>query len=220
MSSTTGVAKRVGNDAYYTPRPVARALVRELCRRYVPSPASWTFRDMNAGGGAFLDALVDVAGVPAQNVSGFDLDPRCAQPGRIEVADALSVQTVVDWNLGNPPFTDAAQHIGHAIGTSRLGAAFLLRAAFMEGDDRRAFWDSFPPTWIGFIRKRIGYDERYEDGSIGRLRKRDKAGELVLGKNGKTLVAGVDSCMYAWFVWSHLHVGPTTCDIIDLGASE
>lgn len=62
----------------------------------------------------------------------------------------------VDWTISNPPFRLAEQFIDRALRTSRVGCAFLVRSAFLEGQQR--YQDLFavcPPAFVLQFAERV-----------------------------------------------------------------
>lgn len=62
----------------------------------------------------------------------------------------------VDWTISNPPFRLAEQFIDRAFRTSRVGCAFLVRSAFLEG--QRRYQDLFsmcPPAFVLQFSERV-----------------------------------------------------------------
>lgn len=206
MSSTNrGGKKRVLRDAYYTEPVLARALVEVLGDSIGPGVRVW---EPHAGNGAFVRA----AHLQGAITRASDINPEA--PGLLDA----TVSKVADvrggypwhgahpeWTIGNPPFDEAADHIRIARKVSTEGCAFLLRLAFLEGLERRAFWAEHPPAAIFTLVPRPSFLELYPDGTVGPLLKRTKAGELVPNPRGGWKRAGSDSAAYAWFVWNANH---------------
>lgn len=153
-------------DAYYTPRPFAARLVELL-----PIAPGARVLEPSVGDGAWVDAL---RARGAGHVTAVDLNPdarglRLANRG--VVGDFLTVELDdhFDWAVGNPPFARdsgrknssgkpimepiAEQHIRRAISVSDH-VALLLRAAIIESDDRRDFWEHHPARHVWFFRQR------------------------------------------------------------------
>lgn len=204
MSSTLNGTREGALDPYYTPDDVAAACVRALG----PLPPLTTVWEPHAGHGAFVRAFASAGA----HVSWSDLDPNAPcyttnPPGsRLSPRDArdrVSAPGAPDWVGGNPPFNEAESHVRAALARADVGAAFLLRLAFLESEARKPFWKLFPPAEVHVLQQRVRFLEQYEDGTIGPLRKRDKAGNLVLDARGRPKLAGVDSAAYGWFIWRH-----------------
>lgn len=85
---------------------------------------------------------------------------------------------LVGWTITNPPFRLAEDFIARALTTSKLGCAFLLRSAFLEGVGRyRKLFSQCPPTHVLQFSERVVMHK-------GKL-----------SKNGSTATA------YAWVIW-------------------
>jgi hypothetical protein len=86
----------------------------------------------------------------------------------------------VDWTITNPPFRLAEQFIARAIATSRHGCAFIVRAAFLEGQGRfERLFSQTPPTYV------MQFSER------------------VVMHKGRLAPEGSTATAYAWLVWLH-----------------
>ena len=94
-----------------------------------------------------------------------------------------------DWIITNPPFSLACEFIERSLILAEH-VAMLLRLNFLESEERRAWWQPRLPTALYALSQRPGFLDRH--------------GRRVLNKHGKP---GVDSCGYAWFVWSALYQG-------------
>lgn len=206
MSSTNrGGKKRVLRDAYYTEPVLARALVEVLGDSIVPGVRVW---EPHAGNGAFVRAAADRGAL----VRASDINPEAAG---LWCGTASMVADVrqgypwrgarPEWTIGNPPFGEAEEHIRIAREVSTEGCAFLLRLAFLEGLERRAFWEEHPPAAIFTLVPRPSFLELYPDGTVGPLLYRTETGELVPKPRGGWQRAGSDSAAYAWFVWRRAH---------------
>lgn len=135
MSAAGRGAERRARDAYFTPAPLARAIVARLAT--VLTPAS--VLEPSAGAGAFMDAAE--AAWPSARVVGIDLEPQRDSVTRGDFIrheiDRASVALV----LGNPPFVDAEAFVRKALDLVPPGGhvAFLLRAGFLHGKKRGAW---------------------------------------------------------------------------------
>lgn len=179
MSSTNRGSERIENDAYFTPDPVARACVATL-----PIERGMTVWEPHAGGGAFVRALLRCT--PHVVASDLVLRPEVAALVKhSRQADAREGWSFgipsPDWIVGNPPYSDAQDHVEMALRTARIGVAFLLRLAFLEGQARAAFWRAHPCAEVHVLSRRPSFT------------------------GGKT-----DSCAYGWFVWRKDEHAPTT----------
>ena len=166
-------------DRYYTPDPLARALVGLL-----PINAAEVCLEPHVGGGAFARAL-DTAKATVlvndadPNAAGLQGRPRATvgsfltwKPGRSDLTPL--------WVVGNPPYRDALDHIRHGVEVSTQHVAFLLRLAILESAERAAFWSAHPCRAVWPLAQRPSFTGQ-----------------------------GTDSCAYGWFWWDWSHEGPT-----------
>lgn len=192
MSSTNRGAERAPNDAYFTPDPVARACVETL--GLDDGIVIW---EPSAGGGAFCRAAADAAQglVFASDIA--EQAPTYDTLVEWGVRDWRAGHDMIkgwptdfggkpDWVIGNPPFNEAEAHVRVALNTCRVGAAFLLRLAFLEGAKRRDFWRNYPAAEVHVLTARPSFT------------------------GGAT-----DSCAYGWFVWRRPFAGPTVLRHLD-----
>jgi hypothetical protein len=161
-------------DRYYTPDAVADACVGVLDLRgvrFVLEPS--------VGHGAWVRAIR--SRLPDAEVLTCDLDPEARHEGdRHEVADFLTVAPPdVDLIVGNPPFSEALAHVEHAL-TLAPAVGFLLRLAFLEGQNRAAFWRAHPAYEVHVLTQRPSFTG-----------------------------GGTDSAAYGFFVWLRGFRGPT-----------
>ena len=135
-------AKRLVNDAYYSPE----ALALECCKRLahlIPTPA--TILEPTAGGGAFVKAAR--AAWPGAMIEAEDVDPSCEAPCRAAGAHVFLKARPLEENsstqfrliVGNPPYQDVEEHVRKALARLRwrAHAAFLLRLSFLEPTRKR-----------------------------------------------------------------------------------
>lgn len=201
--SSTNRPVRAGLDSFYTPDTTARGCVRALGD--IRGMRAW---EPHAGGGAFVRALVQAE---AGAVLATDVDERAPalRPGSGAtfrgIRDARQGPRDewgrIDLIVGNPPFNEAEIHVRRAVAEAPL-VGMLLRLAFLEGEERASLWREHPPTEVHVFVTRPSFLELYEDGTVGRIRKRDKTtGNIVVNRKGKPKLAGADSAAYGWFVW-------------------
>lgn len=191
MSSTNRGAERVALDAYFTPDPVARACAATLtgiagARVWEPSAGGGAFARAAARRGAFVYAS-DLNRFPpaaeeleAHGIAGWRSDHDAIKGWPADFGDEP------DWVIGNPPFNEAEAHARVALNTCRVGAAFLLRLAFLEGAKRRDFWRNYPAVEVHVLTARPSFT------------------------GGAT-----DSCAYGWFVWRRPYQGLTILHHLD-----
>ncbi|WP_020179664.1 hypothetical protein [Methylopila sp. M107] len=72
------------------------------------------------------------------------------------LAGEWSVGVEVDWFVFNPPFNAAPRFLDLALRRARRGAAMLVRAAFLEGQDRfDELFRSTPPAIVAIFAERL-----------------------------------------------------------------
>ncbi len=151
------VQPRRDRDAYTTPYPHAQAICRRLSM-LIPSPSRIV--EPSAGSGSFVRAAKVVW--PESMVMAVDLhekhhaDLTHAGATSYVIGDWLKQDVAgfkPDLILGNPPFSLAEAHIGHALGGLEDGKhlAFLLPVTFLCGQKRaRSMWTK--PSPFGGLR--------------------------------------------------------------------
>lgn len=152
MSATGRGAVRDKLDRYYTPDPLAEALVAVLgwC-----APA--TVLEPSVGGGAFARAVRRQW--PQAELTGVDLD--AGAPG-LDLVDRASVSDFLDtrgrWDLvvGNPPFALAESHVRHALTLAPV-VGVLLRLGFLASRRRVPFWHDHPATHLWVLARRPSF---------------------------------------------------------------
>jgi hypothetical protein len=170
-------------DQYYTPQPVADALVAEYLRHH---PVPIRALEPNVGRGAWSRAVG--AHMPRTIVHGVDIESRdpedhcCHEFTRCDFLE-LRPQWP-DLIIGNPPYNNAEAHIRHALDIVQPcgRVAFLLRLAFCESQSRIEFWRDHPAATIHVLAERPSFT------------------------GGKT-----DTAAYGFFVWQPGYSGPTVC---------
>jgi len=159
-------------DDFPTPPWATRALCEFLTAEELLRPGM-TCREPAANRGHMVAPLREVFGsVEASDVHDYGAG--------FPVSDYLFglPPTPVDWTITNPPFRLAEQFIERAIGTSRVGAAIIVRAAFLEGVGRfdRLFSMHQPAHVLQFT-------------------------ERVVMHKGKLTATGSTATAYCWIVW-------------------
>jgi hypothetical protein len=155
LSSTNRGATRLKLDAYYTPQPLANAIVSMLVRDGHLKRGDVVI-EPSCGAGAFLLYLAE-AGC---SVTGVDIDPEVYPDICADFVTLDPKRFAPDAVVGNPPFSHAEAHTRHALKlVSRQGGvvAFLLRLAFMEGQTRAAFWAEHPAAHIYVLTERPSF---------------------------------------------------------------
>lgn len=159
-------------EDFPTPPWATRALCEQL-RRLGRLRRSMSVREPAANRGHMVRPLLEyVNSVEAADVhdygAGFPVQDYLFGP----------LPAGVDWTICNPPFRLAEQFIDRALQTSRVGCAFLVRTAFLEGVGRynRLFAFNRPTIVMQFS-------------------------ERVVMHKGKLSAKGSTATAYAWCVW-------------------
>jgi len=173
VSSRLPKEKRRHLDQYFTPDELAMRLVATAWK----VSRSKNGLDPHVGGGAFARALKAFGIFPA----GMDLDPN--SPGKIDCGRFTSgdflttappeLQSGYSMVIGNPPYTDAQDHVVRALEVSDRHVFFLLRLGFLESAKRLPFWREYPCRRVWVLSSRPSFTG-----------------------NGRH-----DSCAYGWFWW-------------------
>ena len=148
MSRALPESERRAEDAYFTPGPLAAALVGRLP---VGGCVCW---EPHAGGGAFVRAL---AAAGAEAVIATDINGRWGGP-RDFLAQSSPPVTRLDWIVGNPPFRGHEAHIDHALSMAP-NVAFLLRLAVMESAGRISSWRRWPLRKVWVLAERPSFTD-------------------------------------------------------------
>lgn len=93
----------------------------------------------------------------------------------------------------NPPFKLALPFCQHALDLGAVKVAMFLRLAFLEGVERKAFFEARPPARVWVMSRRVPMQR-------GRL-SREGDGHGVMA--------------FAWFVWERGHCGPPEIGFLD-----
>lgn len=136
MSAAGRGAERRARDAYFTPVPLARAIVARLAE-VLPAPSS--VLEPSAGAGAFMDAAA--TSWPTARVAGVDIEPRRTSIARGNFLSTECAPAECALVLGNPPYIEAEAFVRRALDVVAPGGhvAFLLRAGFLHGKKRGAW---------------------------------------------------------------------------------
>lgn len=103
--------------------------------------------------------------------------------------DMLTVAQRPSNIVTNPPYKDAQEIIEHSLSIVKRKACFLLKLTFLEGQKRKSFFNTSPPSRVWVFSNRITMWPYGEEKP----------------KNGGTIA-------YAWFVWDK-----TSSDVGKLG---
>lgn len=180
------------SDFCPTPRTCALSLVSLL-----PILGGQFVIDAGAGEGAFCEAVHTLHGVAPVAVERFpDRYPKLStlvERGIVSQVIGARFQRVrmarderPDWIIGNPPFSQAADFVAHALFLAREGGhvAVLLRHGFLVTAGRAEHRRAFPPWRTYDLQTRPRF---YGDGS--------------------------DACEYTWIIYRKGWQGRTTTDV-------
>lgn len=171
-------APMAGADVAYTPDHVARALVEVL----LPDLCGATIWEPYAGGGAFVRALADVAGITYAT----DCDPAAVGVRAADITTPGAWDTAKGWPwtgpqpawiVTNPPFSLLDAHLPVLFDTATVGVALLLVGQSLAPGKRDWLWDVAVPDEMLWIRERIAFQGP--------------------GRSGKE----TDMRDYAWVIW-------------------
>lgn len=214
MSATNRGTVREDLDAYFSPLDVTRAIMRRLLddglvtKGWQSGGPGSSVLEPSVGKGAFVQAAIDLLDPDVIDVVDLKIRPEIKEldiNNEFET-DFLSFQPThtsqgYSLILGNPPYSEAEQHIRHAMPmlASNGRLAFLLRLNFLEGKQRhKGFWKELPPEFVYVLDKRPSFTTRL------RPKINKKTGEIVLRKKtGEPIMVKTqhDSIAYGVFVW-------------------
>jgi len=145
---TTGLGSVDRLERYYTPDPLAA-----LCLSLLPWDGVRSVLEPHAGGGAFVRDL------KRRGVfwTAYDTDPtsRVIVEHDATLIDFLTVQVgTFDRVVGNPPFSNAEEHVERALSLSPE-CAFLMPLDRLESRRRLAFWQTFPARRVTVFSERV-----------------------------------------------------------------
>jgi len=158
-------------DFFPTPPWATRALCVWLAARHnIDRQTCW---EPAAGAGNMVWPLAEAFEVV------FGSDVHDWSGGRFATVDFLwpGEHHPFDWIITNPPFRLADQFAEKAISLARVGAAMLVRTAFLEGKERYGFFQRHRPTTV------LQFAER------------------VVMQRGKLAPDGSSATAYCWIVW-------------------
>jgi hypothetical protein len=202
MSSTNRGAVRQPDDLYVTPEWAARAILPHL-------GAPMRMLDPACGNGALLKAA---ASFWHARVDMFGMDIVHRGWLLTDVRDALSSEPwpKVDVILANPPYSWAMLFLERALQEAGPNGqvAFLLRLAWMAGQERSKFHRAHPSD-VYVLPKRPSFTEhlRWHATRCPTLIPARKPGakakrcDCEFGHDGECMVIGTDSADYCWMVW-------------------
>lgn len=138
-------------ERYYTPDDLAA-----FCLSLLPWDGIDAVLELHAGGGAFIRAA-DALPYPPRVIA-IDADPNCwaVRHSRAAVGNALTHGFVgrIDRVIGNPPFSNAEQHIDRALELAPE-VAYLLPMSRLDSAQRSHWWQAAPLRHVWLIAERI-----------------------------------------------------------------
>lgn len=168
-------------DFFPTPPWATRALCGALMQRgnNLERQTCW---EPAAGNGDMVRPLAEAFDVV------FGSDVHDWSGGKFALTDFLWPEShfPFDWIITNPPFRLADQFAETAIERARVGAAMLVRTAFLEGKERYRFFTRHRPSLI------LQFSER------------------VVMLRGKLSPDGSSATAYCWIVWQKRDLSGTT----------
>lgn len=180
LHSTAVMARRVepadSLDYFPTPPWATRAGCEHVLGplHYNDDMASFSALDPACGEGHMALGLADYFG----DVRAADIFPY----GFGDVQDFLHPDYVpepVDWIITNPPFNRGLDFVRKALRHARQGVAVLVRAGFLEGEDRYArLFFPFKPTLVAHYVERVPMHR------------------------GRWVIDGTTATAYCWLVWA------------------
>lgn len=110
--------------------------------------------------------------------------------------------------VSNPPYAEAKIWVQHCLDLIQDGhyLALFMKITFLEGKDRKKFFENNPPirVWVSSSRIPCAKNNKFY------VEKKDKEGNVKLGKDGNPLIEKVSSAAcYCWFIWQKGYKGPT-----------
>lgn len=150
------MSDRIPNDAYFTRPELAQAIVVRLVERHLLRPHQRVW-EPHAGAGSFAYALARA------NVFVYasDLSVNAPETDELEahgIAGWKSGHNALngwwcddgppDWIVGNPPFSEAEEHVRALLPIARYGVALITRQSFTatarRADLARQVWQVWP----------------------------------------------------------------------------
>lgn len=195
-SSRSKAHVRLKDDAYFSPRPLAKAIVDRLVplmhTRTIESEPVRHILEPSAGDGAFVEAAkaawphARITALEPNRISSssFHLTQHrttfeawCAAREKSKAAK-LAMPRDIDLVIGNPPYSLAEAHVTLARQTSPV-VAFLLRLSFLGSQEReRTLWSAPGLRYLIPIARRPSFTG-----------------------------GGSDACEYAVFIWERGFAG-------------
>jgi len=214
MSATNRGGERAELDAFFTPEPLAEAIVEVLktdgylCegdRVLEPSIGLGAF--VKFIGSEYTDEVHGCDRVLRKPL--LELWEKSRYVGDLCEGDFLQYQEQPFCCIvGNPPLSEAQAHIEHGIELLEPhgSLAFLLRLNFLAGIERGAFYEAYPPDAVYVLDKRPSFAKvvhctEKKCGWRVILPPMEKKPAKCPKCGAKTDCTGSDACEYGVFVW-------------------
>lgn len=197
-----GIPASVDPDAEFfaTPLELAAVCASTAINLYRIIHRRWPARvlEPSAGDGAFVRPFERMPGVDVDAIDIRDTEAACLRAGarkfwQGDIRQLAECAGRYDLVLGNPPFSQAAEHVEALLKHARKGTlvAFLLRLNFLCGECRKGFWEEHPLFGLVPIRQRprfVGGGSDNSDYGLFVWVKRPGPGEFL----GAQLYAAID----------------------------
>lgn len=185
MSSTNRGALRNPADAYYTPQWCVDAMLPFIDMDMVSS-----FLEPCRGG----DAIYSVVDAPTKLWCEIDRG-----------IDYLTTEIdSVDLSWTNPPFTSALEFLHKSLNEAAT-VIYLLPVNFMGSQERKPFWQKFPPTHLFNLSKRPCFAWQCKSKHCQKLKPKPLYPVGTVGPcpicNEEKIRPATDSINYGWFCW-------------------
>jgi hypothetical protein len=110
--------------------------------------------------------------------------------------------------VSNPPYAEAKVWVQHCLDLLTEGhwLALFMKITFLEGKERKNFFEENPPVrvWVSSSRIPCAKNNKFY------TEKKDKEGNVKLDNNGNPIMEKVSSATcYCWFIWQKGYKGPT-----------
>lgn len=110
--------------------------------------------------------------------------------------------------VSNPPYSIAVEWTKHCLDLLQDGhyLALFMKITFLEGKERRKFFEDNPPirVWVSSSRIQCAKNNEFE------VPKKDKNGNVVYDKSGNPVMVKMSSAAcYCWYIWQKGYKGPT-----------
>ena len=110
--------------------------------------------------------------------------------------------------VSNPPYSRAKEAVEHSLDLIQDGhyVAMFLKLTFLEGKERKSFFEENPPVrvWVSSSRILCAKNGEFE------YPKTDKNGNVKIDKDGTPIMIKMSSAScYCWYIWQKGYQGET-----------